>query len=162
MNPKITDKSYFSIPNLVVEETGEFVPEQQAYLQLVRTAGVLQSDLRAFFKSYKLSGKQYNALRAIRRAGSKGITCSQIAAQMVEQDPDVTRLVDRLEKMNLVIRATEKKDRRIVRIYLTSDGEELLEQIDAPLIEKHLAQLNHLSKEELTTLIRLLCKVRGE
>ena len=162
MNPKITDKSYFSIPNLVVEETGEFVPEQQAYLQLVRTAGVLQSDLRAFFKSYKLSGKQYNALRAIRRAGSKGITCSQIAAQMVEQDPDVTRLVDRLEKRNLVIRAAEKKDRRIVRVYLTANGQELLEQIDAPLIEKHLAQLNHMNKEELTMLIKLLRKVREE
>ena len=159
---KVTDQSYFLIPDLVVEETGKFVPEQQAYLQLVRTAGILQSDLRAFFKSYELSGKQYNALRAIRRAGSKGLTCSQIAAQMIEQDPDVTRLIDRLEKRNLVIRATEKKDRRIVRVYLTADGEELLEQIDAPLIEKHLSQLNHMSKEELTMLIELLCKVRKE
>ena len=161
MKPKITDKS-FSIPDLVVEETGKFVPEQQAYLQLVRTAGILQNDLRAFFKSYKLSGKQYNALRAVRRAGSQGITCSQIADEMVEQDPDVTRLIDRLEKRNLVIRATEKKDRRIVRVYLTEDGQDLLKQIDAPLIEKHHSQLNHMSKEELTTLIKLLCKARGK
>ena len=162
MNYKVTDKSYFSIPDLVVEETGKFVPEQQAYLQLVRTAGILQSDLRAFFKNYQLSGKQYNALRAVRRAGFQGITCSQIASQMVEQDPDVTRLVDRLEKINLVTRATEKQDRRIVRVYLTADGQQLLEQIDAPLIEKHQAQFKHMSKEELAMLIELLRKVREE
>ena len=75
LKPKIADKLYFSIPDLVVEETGKFVPEQQAYLQLARTAGILQNDLKAFFKSYKLSEKQYNALRAVRRAGYQGITC---------------------------------------------------------------------------------------
>lgn len=162
MKPKTPNNLHFSTPDLVVEETGEFIPEQQAYLQLVYTANLLQKDLGVFFKSYGLSGKQYNVLRAIRRVGSVGITCSQIAAQMIEQDPDVTRLVDRLEKMNLVTRATEKKDRRIVRVYLTDDGEKLLAQIDAPLIEKHCTQLNGLSKDELMTLIKLMCKVRKE
>jgi DNA-binding MarR family transcriptional regulator len=150
------------MPDLVVEETGKFILEQQAYLQLVRTAGILQSDLAAFFKNYGLSGKQYNVLRAIRRAGSQGITCSQITAQMIEEDPDVTRLVDRLEKRNLVIRATEKKDRRVVRVYLTVDGEQLLAQMDSPLIEKHLIQFKSLEPDELTILIELLCKARGE
>jgi DNA-binding MarR family transcriptional regulator len=162
LKSKSSSNLHFSTPDLVVEETGEFVPQQQAYLQLVYTANILQRDLGLFFKSYGLSGKQYNALRAIRREGSVGITCSQIAAQMIEQDPDVTRLIDRLEQMNLVTRATEKKDRRIVRVYLTDDGEKLLSQIDVPLIEKHCAQLNSLSKDELMTLIKLMCKVRKE
>jgi DNA-binding MarR family transcriptional regulator len=160
LKSKPANNLHFLTPDLVVEETGEFIPEQQAYLQLVYAANILQRDLGLFFKSYGLSGKQYNVLRAIRRAGSVGITCSQIAAQMIEQDPDVTRLVDRLEKMNLATRATEKKDRRIIRVYLTDDGENLLSQIDVPLIEKHCAQLNSLSKAELMTLIKLMSKVR--
>lgn len=152
----------FQTPDLVVEETGAYVPEQQAYLQIMRTAELLGSDLSELFARHGLSGKQYNVLRALRRGGPAGLTASEIGAQMTDHRADVTRLVDRLVRECLVERRVDEQDRRIVRTTLTERGRNKLKEIDGPLLEVHRRQLGHMSERQLEQLINLLKRARGE
>lgn len=152
----------FPTPDLVVAETGKHVPEQQAYLNLMRTAEVLGQRVSDLMSGYGISGKQYNVLRAIRRGGADGLSISQISEQMTDPRADVTRLLDRLVRDGLVDRQPDETDRRVVRTCLTRKGAELLEAIDEPLLETHRDQLAHLSKAEIEQLTTLLRKARGE
>lgn len=149
-------------PELAARETGVRSPEQQAYLHLMRTAQTLGADLSALFATAGLSGKQYNVLRSLRRAGAGGAVVSEIARQMTDRGADVTRLVDRLVRDGLALRAHDAGDRRVVRVRLSERGAALLASLDAPLIEAHRRQLGHMTPEELAQLIALLRKARGE
>ena len=162
MSSERPEAGRFPTPDLVVQETGAYVPEQQAYLNIMRTAEVLGAQLTELFARHGLSGKQYNALRAIRRGGELGLTASEIGEQMTDRRADVTRLVDRLEREGRVERRHDATDRRVVRAVLTDDGAELLRTLDGPLVETHRRQLGHLSTEEVEMLIVLLRKARHE
>jgi DNA-binding MarR family transcriptional regulator len=152
----------FTTPERVVAETGQRVAEQQAYLQLIRTAAQLGGEVGALLARHGLSGKQYNALRAIRRSGRDGATISEIENDMVAQDPDPTRLVDRLEKGGLVTRQRDPGDRRVVRVRLTEAGAALLAALDGPLVELHRRQLGHLAVDEIESLCALLRRARRD
>lgn len=150
------------MPDRVVAETGRYVPGQLAYLQLIRTASMLGTELGELLAQHGVSGKQYNALRSIRRAGPSGATVTEIEADMVAHEPDTTRLVDRLEQAGHVERRRDAVDRRVVRVALTAKGEDLLSRIDEPLVALHVRQFERLTAREIETLIKLLIKVRGE
>lgn len=152
----------FKTPDVAVTETGPSVPAQQAYENLVRTAQVLGQDVTDLMSNHGISAKQYNVLRAIRRGGEGGLSVSQISEQMTDPRADVTRLMDRLVRDGLVDRQPDAADRRVVRTFLTEAGRALLQAIDAPLIATHRAQFAALSDAELSTLITLLRKARGE
>ncbi len=88
-------------------------PEESLCLDILRTADILSRPVSQFLKAEGLSATQYNVLRILRGAPD-GLTCGEIGARMITRDPDITRLVDRLEKQNLVIRGRENSDRRVV------------------------------------------------
>ena len=88
-------------------------PEEAAFLELVRTTDLLSRGLVRVLKTEDLSSTQYNVLRILRGA-PEGLTCGEIANRMITRDPDVTRLLDRLEKRDLISRNREEKDRRTV------------------------------------------------
>src|ERR1039457_6405983 len=71
--------------------------EQEAYLSLLRTADALQAQVEARLKEFGLTGTQYNALRILRGAGPEGLPCREIGERMITHDPDITRLLNRLE-----------------------------------------------------------------
>ncbi len=71
--------------------------EQEAYLSLLRTADALQAQVEARLKEFGLTGTQYNALRILRGAGPDGLPCREIGERMITRDPDITRLLNRLE-----------------------------------------------------------------
>ena len=147
------------------EELKQTVPfssrEQEAYLSLLRTSDALQSRVEAKLKEFGLTGTQYNALRILRGAGAGGIPCSEIGERMITRDPDVTRLLDRLQKRGLVERSRGKQDRRVIYGKITGAGLKLLREMDAPL-EKHGREiLRHVSQANLKLLIDLLEQIRG-
>jgi DNA-binding MarR family transcriptional regulator len=152
----------FDLPRRVVYETGKTVPGQIAYLELMRTADGMRTETGALFSAHGLSGKQYNALRAIRRAGDDGALIGQIQAELVEIGPDTTRLVDRLERAGLVTRLRGTDDRRAVKVLLTSEGHKVLKALDAPLVALHQAQFARLTKADITSLLTLMRKIRAE
>src|SRR6202165_4101141 len=107
--------------------------EQEAYLALLRTADALQTQVEARLKEFGLTGTQYNALRILRGAGAEGLPCSEIGERMITRDPDITRLLDRLQKRGLVERSRGKQDRRVIYGKITPAGSKLLREMDGPL-----------------------------
>lgn len=130
--------------------------EEELFLNIVRTADLLSRRGAELFKEHDLSPNQYNVLRILRGAGAEGLACGEVGERMVTRDPDITRLLDRLEKRDLVKRAREKGDRRVVTARITPAGLDLLKRLDEPLARCHKAQLGHLDPKQQETLIHLL------
>jgi DNA-binding MarR family transcriptional regulator len=134
--------------------------EEEAYLNLLRTADALSRGEEAVLKAASLSPNQYNALRILRGAGAAGVTCSELGSRLIERDPDVTRLIDKLEKRGLMQRTRDPRDRRIYRNVITRAGLDLLASLDGPIVAVHKQQMGHLGQERLATLIGLLEEAR--
>ena len=131
-------------------------------MSLQRTADQLEGRLSDMLKPHGLSPTQYNALRILRGAGDGGRACSEIAERMVNRDPDITRLVDRLERRGLVARSREKRDRRVIITRITLAGLDLLRGLDRPIEEFNRKLLGNLGEPQLRTLIKLLEAAREQ
>lgn len=136
------------------------VPEEEAFLNLQRTLDALAAPFQQLFRERGISDSQYNVLRILRGVGREGLPCTEIAERMVSRDPDITRLVDRLEKARLVERVRIARDRRVIIVRITRGGLKLVDDLDKPVIELHRGQLGHLSRAELDLLSALLVKAR--
>src|SRR6266436_2732034 len=136
-------------------------PEEAAFLDLLRTCDLLSRGPAQFLKSEDLSPTQYNVLRILRGA-PPGLPCGEIANRMITRDPDITRLLDRLEKRDLISRCRETKDRRMVVARITPQGLKLLARLDEPVQELHRKQLGHLGRERLRALTELLYVSRSQ
>ena len=134
--------------------------EEEAYLNLLRTADALFRDEEALLKPLDLSPPQYNVLRILRGAGSYGLACREVGERLLTRDPDITRLMDRLEHRGLVRRTREQKDRRVITTRITEEGLGLLKQLDRPIAELHRRQLGHLGSKRLQALVELLESAR--
>jgi DNA-binding MarR family transcriptional regulator len=130
--------------------------EQEAFLNLQRTAWMLLHEASAVLKPFGLSSTQYNVLRILRGAGAEGLPCKEVAGRMVTQVPDVTRLLDRLEQRGLIERSRCSADRRVVTTQITDKGQIILTDLDAPMLELHVRQLEHLDRDQLKAFVRLL------
>ena len=135
--------------------------EEEAFLDLLRTTDLLSRGPAQVFKAEDLSATQYNVLRILRGA-PEGLACGEIGNRMITRDPDITRLLDRLEKRGLIARERDAKDRRMVLARITSEGLELLARLDEPVHEAHRRQLGHLGRERLTQLSELLLACRSQ
>ena len=129
--------------------------EEDAYVSLLRTADVLSRKVERVLRAADVSLTQYNVLRIL-RGSPQGLPCREIGTRMITRDPDITRLLDRLEKLGLVSRCRETKDRRMVLGHITAQGLHLLSELDAPVMETHQSQLGHLGQERLRSLVGLL------
>jgi DNA-binding MarR family transcriptional regulator len=136
-------------------------PEEAAFLELLRTTDMLSRGLVKVLKFEDLSGTQYNVLRILRGLPA-GLACGEIASRMITRDPDITRLLDRLEKRGLISRCRETKDRRMVMARITPEGLKLLARLDEPVQAAHRKQLGHLGRERLRALTELLCVSRSQ
>jgi DNA-binding MarR family transcriptional regulator len=135
--------------------------EEEALVSLQRTADRLQWRMSEMLKAHDLTPTQYNALRILRGARKEGRSCSEIAERMINRDPDITRLVDRLERRGLVARSREGRDRRVITTRITAAGLKLLESLDRPVEQFNRQLLGPLGEQTLTTLIQLLDTVRA-
>ena len=122
--------------------------QEEAYLSIVRTADVLARDLADQIKAYGISETQYNVLRILRGAGHDGHPCSEVGSRLLTRDPDVTRLLDRLEKRGLITRSRDAADRRVVTIRITADGLAILDELEGPMRRVD-DLLGHLGPERL-------------
>jgi DNA-binding MarR family transcriptional regulator len=134
-------------------------PEEAAFLELLRTTDILSRGLVKVLKTEDLSPTQYNVLRILRGA-PEGLPCGEIADRMITRDPDITRLLDRLEKRALISRCRETRDRRMVMARIVPEGLKLLERLDEPVETAHRQQLAYLGQERLRALKELLYAAR--
>jgi DNA-binding MarR family transcriptional regulator len=144
-----------------IQQTKPFtLLEEEAALNIVRTAEVLGQAAAAFFRDYDLSPTQYNVLRILRGAEPAGATCTQIGDRMINHDPDITRLLDRLESRGLAVRERSREDRRVVLTRITRQGLDLVSGIDRPVRAFLKARLGKLDQQSLTQLIGQLERIR--
>ncbi|MDX2152307.1 MAG: MarR family transcriptional regulator [Bryobacteraceae bacterium] len=134
--------------------------EEAVLLDLVRTVDLLSRPFVQLFKAEGLSGTQYNVLRILRGARGAGLTCGEIAGRMLTRDPDITRLLDRMEQRGLVARSREERDRRVVLTRITENGLEVVGRLDEPVREAHRKLLGHMGAERLAALSELLSACR--
>jgi DNA-binding MarR family transcriptional regulator len=130
--------------------------EAQVFLNLVRTADLLARREAAVLRSHGLSEPQYNVLRILRGARPDGLRCAEIGARMITRDPDVTRLLDRLEGSGLLTRARSAGDRRVISARISARGLALVNRLDEPLDELLRKQLGSLPRKDLVRLNTLL------
>jgi DNA-binding MarR family transcriptional regulator len=135
--------------------------EQQATLGLLRTADAVKRSLAHVIEPHGITPQQYNVLRILRGAEPDGIPTLTIGERMIEQTPGVTRLVDRLERKDLVVRTPCPKDRRRVFCRITPKGLDLLKELDEPVNRWDAQTVSVLPASELDSLITLLDRVRA-
>lgn len=132
---------------------------EQVFLTILRVADKLTADFADFLKMYDLTPVQYNVLRILRGAGPDGVTCHDIATRLITRDPDVTRLLDRLEQKSLTYRQRSPNDRRVVKAILTPQGLALVNQLDHPVRTWHAQRFGHLSATARQSLLDLLTQL---
>ncbi len=157
-------KATVSRSSILQAELGESQPfeiaEQEVYLNLVRTHAALSDEVAELFKQHQISQPLYNVLKVVARVGEMGMPSQSIAQYMVARDPDITRLVDRLQKDGLLERERDGQDRRVVLVRATQAGLDLIQLLDPSIWKLHQNQLGHLSPEQLELLNELLVQAR--
>lgn len=133
--------------------------EDQLFVAILKAADSLSQEADQLIKAAGLTGAQYNVLRILRGAEPEGLPCSGIGERMISRDPDMTRLLDRMEKHNLITRERQKADRRVVKTRITAEGLKVLKRLDQPVHDLHEKQFRHLSLARLKQLAELLGEV---
>ena len=136
--------------------------EERIFLALLKAADALGQEAEQLTRTANLTGTQYNVLRILRGAGPEGLACRGIGERMITHDPDITRLLDRMEKNGLITRERQKDDRRVVKTRITPRGLDLLKPLDQPMRDLHKRQFRHMAGARLKTLFELLEEIRRD
>jgi DNA-binding MarR family transcriptional regulator len=145
---------------LPIEPTDFAQLAQEAHVSVLRTAEVLARAVSEALRPYGITPTQYNVLRILRGGPPQGLPCSDIGGRMITHEPDVTRMLDRLQKLGLAERERDQADRRVVLTRITAVGRALLARLDAPILALHERQLGHLDADTLREVVRLLAAMR--
>jgi DNA-binding MarR family transcriptional regulator len=137
--------------------------QQEVFLEVLRTGHALAQDLVEVLRPFRLTQPQYNVLRILRGAGAAGLPTGEVGDRMVaSREPDVTRLLVRMEQRGLVTRERQEDNRRFVTVRVTREGLRVLKALDRPVAEMHARQLRHMTRNELEQLAGLLELARHE
>jgi DNA-binding MarR family transcriptional regulator len=136
--------------------------EDRVFVAILRTADALGQQAEQLIRTANLTSTQYNVLRILRGAGPGGLACRAIGDRMITHDPDITRLLDRIEKRGLITRERQKDDRRVIKTRITPQGLELIKPLDQPVRDLHKGQFRHVALGRLKTLYDLLEEIRAD
>jgi len=134
--------------------------ENRIFVALLQAADALAQEAEHLVKTAGLTGAQYNVLRILRGAEPEGLACSAIGDRMISHDPDMTRLLDRMERRGLITRERQTDDRRVVKARITPQALSLLKTLDQPVRDLHKRQFRHMPAARLKVLSDLLEEVR--
>lgn len=135
---------------------------ERALIAVLRLANHLSLEVATALKPHGLTLHQYNVLRILRGAGESGLTCSQIGERMLSRDPDITRLLDRLERAELITRARATTDRRVVTNTISQRGIEVLAELDEPIVTLDRKLFAALDDVQVHQLVQLASAAYGE
>jgi MarR family transcriptional regulator, 2-MHQ and catechol-resistance regulon repressor len=135
-------------------------PQIKAMLNIMYTANWLMGEFRDVYTPFGITPQQYNVLRILRGKHPESINPSEIKEVMIDKNPDITRLCDRLLAMGLIGRSIDSDNRRKMNIVITDQGLHLLAQIQ-PLLTERQTQILHRSDINFELLSELLDELRG-
>lgn len=143
-----------------IKQTRFASPAQEALLNILVTSSWLLNELSALMASFGVTPTQYNVLRILRGSHPGKLTCTEIGRRMLDRTPDVTRLLNRLERAGLVTRSRASHDKRVVEVGITEKGLELLARMQPVVDAAQERLMSRLSPEELRLLSELLDRLR--
>ena len=158
----MSDRSRRSVAEEISQSTPFSSPGQEAMVGILRTADVIRWTLGQGMAPAGLTLQQYNVLRILRGAGGDGLPTLEIDARMVERQPGVTRLVDKLFEKGLVNRSRLETDRRVVLCAITPEGQAVLTELDGVVEAADRAVRSAIGPERLARLIESLDLLRAE
>ncbi len=143
-----------------IQQTKDFASiEEELLVSLLRTTDVLHERFEQLIRPFNISMTQYNVLRILRGAEPGGRTCGEIGERMIAREPDVTRLLERMEKAGIIQRTRDSSDRRVVVTRITSAGLKLIEELDPRLRELD-GLLSPMGGRKIANTLKLLDQVR--
>ena len=146
-----------------LKQTRPFVSlEQEVYLSLLRTTSELSHAVDQFFRPFGITSSQYNVLRILRGAGADGLCRNEISERMVTATPDMSRLLDRMEKAGWVTRERAEDDRRQVSTYITKSGMKLLERLETPTRDFVTRLFSGTAVSDLKTVLKVNDRIRAK
>lgn len=149
-------KEYYQVMKSVNPDNRTDAPEQDVFLGVLRMAEVFSRALGEILQPFRLTLSQYNVLKTLRHTGPEGLTCGEVGERLSTRDPDITRLLDRLELLGFVARRRERPDRRVVRTQITEEGTGVLDAVDKLVGELLVRHLGHLGPKNLSAFRALL------
>jgi len=132
---------------------------QKALLNLLYTASWLQGNQQHFFKPFKITAQQFNILRILKGQHPSAISATEIKSRMLDKNSDVSRLLDRLVRKNLITKTTCPNDKRATDVKIAEGGLELLETLEQ--YQSEIDGVLSLTDEEALQLSDLLDKCRS-
>jgi DNA-binding MarR family transcriptional regulator len=123
-------------------------------------AKTLRDELK---KRHRFESVEQEATLAILRTGDllENLPCLEVANRMIQVAPAITRVVDQLLALKLITKTQSDRDRRVYDLGLTPAAEQLLKNLDQPVLDLHASLLSSVSKADLKELIRILELVRA-
>jgi DNA-binding MarR family transcriptional regulator len=106
---------------------------QKLMLNIFYTSNWLGLKHNQLMKEYGLTGPQFNILRILRGQKGQPMSVNALIERMLDKSSNASRIVDKLEEKKLVLRKVCPNDRRQVEVTITSDGLQLLKQLDSPM-----------------------------
>lgn len=147
----------------VPRSTSRAIPiEDRLFVALLKAADSFGLQAEQLLKSSGLTAAQYNVLRILRGAEPQGLPCRSIGERMISHDPDITRLLDRMEKREFITRERQTDDRRVVKTRITKKGLEILKSLDQPIRDLHKRQFRHVPAARLKLLAELLQEIQSQ
>ena len=133
----------------------------EAFLSVLRTAAVLEHQVNETLRPFGITALQYNVLRILRGAGSNGLCGREISERLISKVPDVSRLLDRMEDMQLLRRERDPADRRHVTARIAPKGLRVLDEALPSLEAVERERFGRVDAERLQHIIEGLADVRG-
>ncbi len=129
---------------------------QETAVAVLRTASAVRRRFEAEAQKEGLTLSQYNVLRILRGAYPEGYPRYEIIDRLIRRAPDVTRLLDRLERQELVERVRSSEDRRLSITRITKGGLALLDAIEPERVAVQNELASRLTEDDLRELARLV------
>lgn len=131
-----------------------------SYIYLNVASGLLASDIDQLCQTENLTEAHFRILWVLcRESGDEGRPMGEIADGLINKAADLTRLVDKLEKLGLVERFRPDEDRRRVHACVTKKGKRVFSKLIKEIQNVHVEQWSGLSMTEQRQLVSLLDKI---
>ena len=126
--------------------------------RVVRSAVFITDGTEQIVGQAGLSRAEFEILAVI-RASARPLRASELSRMTQASGAAITKRLDKLSRMELVERKQLPRDRRVVLVALTADGEEIIDRLVPEVLEYERNWLSSFTDEEIADLERLIQKL---
>lgn len=133
----------------------------EAMLSILRTATILEHEQNEALRPYGVTSTQYNVLRILQGAGDGGLCGREIGERLISKVPDVSRLLDRMDEIELLTRERDPEDRRHVTARISAKGRKVLADATPALLTVAQKRFKNVGSDAAASLISGLETIRN-